>query len=116
MQLSDGPGEIAEISELAEIAGPATSSTPSLLAAVRRRSPAALVREAGTVLNARWQLRAATHVGRWTRVTGRLHVSNVGGELVVGERVRLYSHFARTVLAVFPGGRLEIGDRCCLNY
>lgn len=60
-------------------------------------------------------LRSCTRVGRLTRVTGRPHVLN-RGEIVIGERVRIYSHFARTVLAASDGGRLEIGDRTAINY
>ena len=66
-------------------------------------------------LNARWRLRACTQVGRWTRLVGRPFVSN-RGQLVIGDRVQLFSHYARSVFAVFPGGRLEIGDRTFLNY
>jgi serine acetyltransferase len=66
-------------------------------------------------LNARWQLRKCTTVGRWTRVNGHLHIYN-RGRIVLGERVQLHSHFAHSVLATFPGGRLAVGDRTILNY
>lgn len=45
-----------------------------------------------------------------------MHVYNDHGEIVIGERIRIHSSFARTVLAVFRGGRIEIGDRTFLNY
>ncbi len=86
------------------------------LAAVLRRPPADTWRNVRQLLNARWQLRRCTRVGRLARVSGRVHVYNGGGEIVLGERVRLYSGYARSVLAVFRGGRLEIGDRTVLNY
>lgn len=66
-------------------------------------------------LNARWQLRHCTHVGQWTRLTGQVFIQN-GGDVWIGDRVQLISHYAHSVLATFPGGRLEVGDRTVLNY
>ena len=84
--------------------------------AVLRRSPRDLLRDTWRVVNARWQLRGCTSVGPWARVSGRLYIYNDHGEIALGEKVRIHSRFARTVLAVFPGGRLEVGDRTFLNY
>jgi maltose O-acetyltransferase len=66
-------------------------------------------------INGKWWLRNCTQVGPWTRVWGRLRVAN-RGELVIGARVRLMSQFAPSILVVFRGGRLEIGDRTFINY
>lgn len=64
---------------------------------------------------ARLYLRRCTRVGLFTRVYGRPRVVN-RGNLIIGERVRIWSTTARTEFAVFPGGTLEIGDRCSINY
>ena len=66
-------------------------------------------------LRGKWALRNCTSVGPWTRVTGRLHVEN-RGELVVGSRVQILCRFVPSLLSVFPGGRLEIGDGTMLNF
>lgn len=66
-------------------------------------------------LSARWQLRACTHVGPWTRVVGRVSINN-HGTMILGERVQIISHHARTVLTTFEHGRLVIGDRTYVNY
>lgn len=66
-------------------------------------------------VNARWQLRKCNKVGRFTRVTGKVFVNNMG-EIVIGERVLILSHYAHSVFATFPGGIIEIGDRTFLNY
>jgi maltose O-acetyltransferase len=75
-----------------------------------------VLRDVRWVVNGWWQLRGCTSVGRLPRVAGRLRIHNYQGEIVVGSAVRIASHNARTVLAVFPGGRIEIGDRTFLNY
>jgi maltose O-acetyltransferase len=67
-------------------------------------------------LNARWQLRDCQHVGRWTRLSGRATVANKGGTIWIGDRVLLFFDYAPSLFAVFPGGRLEIGDRTSINY
>lgn len=66
-------------------------------------------------LRGKWALRKCTTVGAWTRVNGRLHLIN-NGELVVGSRVQILSRFGSSLLVVFPGGRLEIGDGTMLNF
>jgi acetyltransferase-like isoleucine patch superfamily enzyme len=66
-------------------------------------------------LGARWQLRSCQQVGRWTRVIGRMTVDN-WGTIIIGERVQIYSHRARTVLTVYEGGTIRIGDRTFINY
>jgi maltose O-acetyltransferase len=78
-------------------------------------SPAASFGKLVAWLNAMWQLRGCNQVGKWPRLTGRLHVRNLG-RIVIGDRVQLLSHYARSVLVTFPGGSLEIGDRAVLNY
>lgn len=79
------------------------------------RSPSDTLRKIGEWLSARRWLHACDSVGAWTRVTGKVFVQN-GGRIVLGERVQLLSHYAHTVLATFPGGLLEVGDRSVLNY
>ncbi len=79
------------------------------------RSPLASWGKIKFWLNANWQLRKCSSVGKWVRVNGRLHLFSEG-EIVLGDRLLILSHFARTVLACMPGGRLEIGDRTFINY
>jgi acetyltransferase-like isoleucine patch superfamily enzyme len=79
------------------------------------RQPDETLRKTRDWLRGKWQLRKCTSVGAWTRVTGRLHVRNEG-ELVIGTRVQILTHFAPSVLVVFRGGRLEIGDGTMLNF
>jgi acetyltransferase-like isoleucine patch superfamily enzyme len=79
-------------------------------------SPGATWRKVRDWLNARWQLRKCNVVGRWTRLTGRISIQNDGGYIALGERVLLFCNYAPSVFAVFPGGRLEIGDRTSINY
>jgi acetyltransferase-like isoleucine patch superfamily enzyme len=79
------------------------------------KSPRATLRKLREWLAARFWLRRCDSVGAWTRVTGRVFVQN-GGTIRIGERAQLLSHYAHSVLATFPGGLLEIGDRTVLNY
>ena len=66
-------------------------------------------------LNARLRLRSATRLGRRVYLYGRPRVANQG-TLIIGSRVRLYSHVSTLELATLPGGRLEIGDRVSINH
>lgn len=79
-------------------------------------SPADTWEKIRSSLNARWQLRNCNHVGRWTRLNGRAIILNQGGYISIGERVLLFFEHAPSIFAVFPGGRLEIGDRTSVNY
>jgi maltose O-acetyltransferase len=79
------------------------------------KSPADTLRKVREWLGARFWLRRCDSVGAWTRVTGKVFVQN-GGTIRIGERVQLVSHYAHSVLASFPGGVLEIGDRTFVNY
>jgi acetyltransferase-like isoleucine patch superfamily enzyme len=79
------------------------------------RSPTQTFRKVREWVAARLWLRSCDRVGPWTRVTGKVFVQNAGS-IYIGERVQLLSHYAHSVLATFPGGRLEIGDRTVLNY
>jgi acetyltransferase-like isoleucine patch superfamily enzyme len=79
-------------------------------------APALTWAKATDWLNARWQLRNATVVGRWTRVAGKLVIANHGGTIIIGERVLFHSEHGRSLFSVFQGGRLEIGDRTSINY
>jgi maltose O-acetyltransferase len=66
------------------------------------------------VLQARWYLRHATHLGKKVRVFGRPMIQN-NGILWIGDRVRLISTAAKLELAV-NGGKLEICDGTYINY
>jgi acetyltransferase-like isoleucine patch superfamily enzyme len=79
------------------------------------RSPGRTLTKLTQWLSARVQLRNCTSVGPWTRVVGRVSVNN-HGTMIVGERVQIISHHARTVLTTFWNGRLVIGDRTYINY
>lgn len=84
--------------------------------ALARRSTREVLRDVRQVVNGWWQLRDCTTVGPWARVAGGMRVYKDRGEIVLGAALRIASTNARTVLAVFPGGRIEIGDRTFLNY
>ncbi len=79
-------------------------------------APYATLAKIRSWLNARWQLRACNVVGRWTRLNGRAIIRNQGGYIALGERVLLFFDYVPSIFAVFPGGRLEIGDRTSVNY
>jgi acetyltransferase-like isoleucine patch superfamily enzyme len=79
-------------------------------------TPGATVSKLRSWLNARWQLRNCNEVGRWTRLDGRAVIRNDRGYIVIGERVLLFFDPIPSIFAVFPGGRLEIGDRTSINY
>lgn len=79
------------------------------------RSPGQTLRKICEWLAARFWLRGCNRVGAWTRVTGKVNVQN-GGTIRIGDRVKMHSNYAHSVLATFPGGLLEIGDRTVLNY
>jgi acetyltransferase-like isoleucine patch superfamily enzyme len=69
-----------------------------------------------SALNARWQLRKCNYVGRWTRLNGRVIIVNHDGYISIGQRVLMFFDYVPSIFAVFPGGRLEIGDRTSINY
>ena len=77
--------------------------------------PSETLRKTRDWLRGKWALRTCTTVGPWTRVTGRLHIEN-RGELVIGSRVQILCRFVPSLLSVFPGGRLEVGDGTMLNF
>jgi len=79
------------------------------------RSPGSTVGKAFHHLRARWALRHATAVGPLVRAYGRVYVRN-SGELRVGARVRLVGRRYPTLISVFEGGRLEIGEGTFVNY
>jgi maltose O-acetyltransferase len=55
--------------------------------------------------------------GPFVRAVGRPFIRRAsGGEIVLGERVRIVSQITRTELAVAPGARLIIGARTFINY
>jgi acetyltransferase-like isoleucine patch superfamily enzyme len=85
------------------------------LATVYGQQPSETLRKTIDWLRGKWQLRSCTRVGGWTRVTGKVNVKNQG-ELIIGERVQILSHFVPSVFVVLRGGKLEIGDRTMVNY
>ena len=64
--------------------------------------------------SSRWKTRRCTSVGRWVRVEGHLMVNN-GGEIHLGEKVRVRASNLPVELAAMPGGVLTIGDRTYIN-
>lgn len=87
-----------------------------LRGALAKRTAREALDDIRLVVNAWWQLRKCTTVGAWPRVAGRVRIYNDHGEIVLGTAVRISSSNARTVLAVFRGGRIEVGNRTFLNY
>jgi len=69
----------------------------------------------GPVLNARWHLRHANHVGPRVTLSGRPKVDNQG-TMTFGDRVQLESTVAKLELVTLPGGHLEVGDRVLINF
>ena len=67
------------------------------------------------VLLGRWHLRRCTRVGRLPRVYGRPRITNLG-EIVIGDKVRLFSTTVTSEMVAHPGGRLEIGSSVFINY
>jgi maltose O-acetyltransferase len=68
-----------------------------------------------SVLNARWALRHADHVGSRVRLRGRPAISN-RGRMVIGERVQLISTIATLEIVSEPGASLTIGERTLVNF
>ena len=64
--------------------------------------------------SSRWKTRRCTSVGRWVRVEGHLMVNN-GGEIHLGEKVRVRASHLPVELGAMPGGVLSIGDRTYIN-
>lgn len=67
------------------------------------------------VINARWSLRKADHIGDRVRLRGHPAVTN-GGRMVIGRRVQLVSTIATLELVSDPGGLLEIGEATLVNF
>ncbi len=66
-------------------------------------------------LNACWQLRKCTKVGRRPRLVGSIFIHNEG-QIILGEHLLIHSRYAHTVLTTFGDGYLEIGARTFVNY
>lgn len=79
------------------------------------QSPMATLRFAWRLLNARMNLRAATSVGKYVKLVGRMRVENAG-RLIVGDRVLIHSHVAKTELVALQGAELKIGSGAFINY
>lgn len=74
-----------------------------------------LLRKSCQVLAGRYYLRRCTSIGRYVRAIGRPLVQNEGS-LVIGERVIIQSTTVRCELVVYPGGKMEIGERTWIGY
>lgn len=83
---------------------------------LRGHSPMDALRQLWPLLSARLWLSSFTEVGRLVRTYGRPRVTNLGGELTIGERSTVFSTTVRSEFVVHPGGRIEIGSRVFLNY
>jgi acetyltransferase-like isoleucine patch superfamily enzyme len=79
-----------------------------------KMSLSSILKLAPLLMASRWKTRRCTFVGRWSCVEGRLIVNN-GGQVRLGERVRIRATHLPVELASLPGGTLEIGDRTYIN-
>src|SRR5262249_43712904 len=85
------------------------------LALLRQHSPRVALSLARRLLWARWNLRAATEVGKYVKLVGRLRVVNQG-RLIVGNQVLFHAATALTELVVLKDAELRIGHGVFLNY
>jgi acetyltransferase-like isoleucine patch superfamily enzyme len=67
------------------------------------------------VLNARRQLGRQGKVAQTVRVYGKVRCTAYG-ELIIGERTRLFGTIVPIELAAGPRAKLAIGQRCSINY
>lgn len=67
------------------------------------------------LLSAKWHLRRADLRGKKIRLWGNL-ATEIEGQLIVHDRVRLSSRITPIELAVHQGGKLEIGENTYINY
>lgn len=77
--------------------------------------PIHLLRQAQAVVQARWTFRSVDSLGPRVRVWGRPRAEN-SGTMIIGERVRVSSGFARVEFVSEPGGVLQIGARTFVNF
>jgi acetyltransferase-like isoleucine patch superfamily enzyme len=68
------------------------------------------------LLSARLWLSSFIQVGKWVRTYGRPAVTNLGGQLIIGDRSTIFSNTVRSEFVVHPGGKIEIGSGVFLNY
>jgi maltose O-acetyltransferase len=106
--LSD-PSETA-IRVTEESAGAGRSSRLDDLRQLARR-PSRLL----AILNAQLRLRRAARLPISVRLRGRARATG-RGELILGDRVRIYGTIVPVDLHAWPGGRIEIGARTSINY
>lgn len=78
-------------------------------------NPMQIWRDGWAVLRARWYLRQATAVGPRVRLWGKAFCTNQG-TMIIGNRTRLTATVTPLQLVAGPGGRLEIGESCAINY
>lgn len=74
-----------------------------------------LWKKARPVLAGKWRLRSCDRVGKLPRVLGKPYIRN-DGEIIIGDKLILFSHVATTELVSLSGGRVEIGNNVFINY
>ena len=67
------------------------------------------------VLLGKWRLRRCTRVGCLPRVYGRPRMTSPG-EIVIGDKFRLFSTTVPSEMVAHAGGRIEIGNGVFINY
>ncbi len=67
------------------------------------------------VLFGKWCLRRCTRVGRLPRVYGWPRIAK-RGEIVIGDKFRLFSTTVPSEMVAHAGGRIEIGNHVFINY
>ena len=77
-------------------------------------SPLSALNLAGLFASSRWKTRKCTSVGPWGRIEGHVQINN-GGEIHLGEKVRIRGTHLPVELGSLPGGVLEIGDQTYIN-
>ena len=107
-----------------EVVEPETAHPPATASPLRHRlarlrslgAPRDLAQKAREAFLARLYLRGC-RLGRFARIVGRPVVTlGPGGQIVLGERVRIISRVTPCELAAASGARLEIGARSVINY
>lgn len=67
------------------------------------------------ILNAQLRLGRRARIPFSVRLNGKAQAKG-GGEISVGDRTRIIGTMVPVELVAWPGGRLEIGERCSINY
>jgi len=73
-----------------------------------------LLHGAGRLINAKIYLRRCKHVGRFVTVRGHPRIEGKG-EIILGDRVKIWSHVGKTHISVGKAARLSIGASTFIN-